>query len=243
VSVVLCVRGGAPTLAHALRPLQADPATFEVVVVADRPLDRVHDARLVVAPAGRLRQAGAAAARGDVVLFVDDETLAERGVVSGHARHHERERRRVVVGHTPVRLVVERVRDDFATRMYARRYDRLCEAFERDPRRILTELPGRNFSLRRDELLALGEGDERELGMRCRDAGLEPMFDRSLRALHLYERSLAEFVSEARCGGPTADPLRGRVLRAIVAAAGSAHAWNLQDAAARQLWRVERALR
>jgi glycosyltransferase involved in cell wall biosynthesis len=213
-----------PALEHVVAPLLADPETLELIVVVDGSrdgslelLERIAHGEprlrpMLIENRGEMgaRAAGAGAARADAVLFVDDDVLGEPGLVSGHARHHTRAERHVVLGYMPVRLERPRRPGDFASWIYADEYERACDLYERDPRRVLTHLWGGNFSMRRDDCLAVGMRNpayseryhpDRDFGLRCLEAGLSGKFDRSLRATHLHERSLPAYVRDARSQG------------------------------------------
>jgi len=67
---------------------------------------RRDDGRIVVLDlpnrgAGATRQAGIEAASGDVVLLLDDDVIAEPGLVGGHLRHHADLEPKVVIGYMP----------------------------------------------------------------------------------------------------------------------------------------------
>jgi glycosyltransferase involved in cell wall biosynthesis len=219
----------ASKLEELVRPLLAQPL-LELVVVVDgsedgsiERLEAIADPRLKplwIENRGEMgaRQAGAEAASGELVLFVDDDVLAGGGLVSGHACRHADRERLVVVGYMPVRVPARRRAGDFATWMYAREYERHCELCEREPGRALTHLWGGNFSMRRGDCLEVGLRNpryreryhpDREFGLRCVRAGLEGVFDRSLRAEHLHERPLQAFVRDARSQGAARVLLHG----------------------------------
>lgn len=200
----------------------ADPDVDELVVVVDGSADGSfelleslagRDARLVpvlVDNGGQFPalQAGVERARGDVVVFLDDDVVPPAGLAGAHARHHADGGRRVVLGYMPVRLPPRRA-DTVATFVYARQYEVQCDEYEDDPSTILTSFWAGNFSMRRTLALEIGlarPGDEgqfpyhpdRDFGLRCRAAGVEGVFDRSLRADHLHTRAVGAIVAEAR---------------------------------------------
>lgn len=224
VSVVVPTYNGVRLLERILRPLVTDPAASEVLVVVDGSRDGSKElvdrlARdeprlrsLFIENSGDMgaRDAGARAATGDVVLFVDDDVLADPGLVSGHARRHAERAADVVVGYMPVVVSPRRGPEDFALRLYAREYEGRCRIYERDPASAVKELWGGNFSLRRVDCLAIGMSNpgfsehyhaDRDFGIRCHQAGLSGTFDRALSAAHLHERSLRSFVRDARSQG------------------------------------------
>lgn len=61
--------------------------------------------------------------------------------------------------------------------------------------------------MRREDYLRAGEGpllryhEDQDLGLRLRRVGLRGVFDRALRAEHLYARDLAGFVRDSRAQG------------------------------------------
>lgn len=98
ISVVVPTRNRAETLARCLEAL-ADQGADEVVVVDDASTDSTPETlvrhgwvRVVRRdePGGRsgAKNSGVEAARGDVVLFLDDDAIAQPGLVERHERHH-----------------------------------------------------------------------------------------------------------------------------------------------------------
>jgi GT2 family glycosyltransferase len=230
VSVVMPTYRRRGLLPRVVEPLLADPGASEVVVVVDGCDDGSYewlagragdDARvrpLWIENRGEngARRAGIEAARGEVVLLLDDDVAAEPGLSSGHAQRHAGRRGLVVVGYMPPPLAAERRPGDFATRLYAREYESVCAGWERAPGRILHNMWAGNMSLRREDCLrvmlgapapALAYHADRELGLRCLKAGLRGEFDRSLRATHLHTRTLDGFARDARAQGAGAAAL------------------------------------
>lgn len=224
ISVVVPTYNRADALEAIIRPLIADPTAHEVIVVIDGSTD--HSLQVVQALARRdrrlralpitnggemaAREAGARAATSEIVLFLDDDVEAEPGLVAGHARRHAAGGADVVVGYMPVALASRFRAEDFATRIYAREYEGRCLIYERDAVSVLRELWAGNFSMRRDACLAVGMPNprytaryhpDRDFGLRCLDAGLTGVFDRSLSARHLHRRPLRAFVRDARSQG------------------------------------------
>jgi len=214
---------GRDALRHSLPPLVADPSVGEIIVIVDglddgsvddlRRLSRLHsNVRWEYVPNGgemAARDRGAELARGEVVLFLDQDVVAGPGLAGRHARLHAASPHRLVVGYMPTTAAG---RPSFTTRLYARDYERRCSGYETDPESILTHLWGGNFSLRRSDCLAIrlrrpGFGQreryhsDRELGLRCKQYGLVGVFDRSLRATHLHERDRAAFLQDSRSQG------------------------------------------
>ena len=224
-SVVVPTHGRADLLPTVLAPLLRDPATAEVVAVADGDDDAYEvlgmlagrDPRLVPlrtdgAGENGARQAGIDSARGELVVLLDDDVLARDGLVTGHARAHAARRGVVVLGYMPV---AEALRDGPPTELYASWYEEAVERYERDPGSILHSFWAGNTSLRREDARRVGLADasftatynpDRDFGLRCARAGLTGVFDRRLRADHLYRRSLHQMRADARRQG------EGRVL-------------------------------
>lgn len=250
VSVVVPTYNGVALLERILRPLSADPAASEVIVVVDGSRDGSKElvdrlARneprlrsLFIENSGDMgaREAGARAADSEIVLFVDDDVLADPGLVSGHARRHAERAADMVVGYMPVLVSPRRRPGDFALNLYASEYAGRCQVYERDAASVLRELWGGNFSMRRADCLAIGMSNpgftehyhaDRDFGIRCLEAGLNGMFDRDLSAAHLHERTLQSFVRDARSQGAArvlmpafhpaivSPPARGEFARAL----------------------------
>ena len=114
LSVVIATYNRAEILRLCLESLDrqtAPPGDFEVVVVVDGATDRTAEMLGRMAPGYSLtvleqpqsgasagRNAGAARARGRVLLFIDDDELADPGLVSGHLAAHRTQEPVVVVG-------------------------------------------------------------------------------------------------------------------------------------------------
>lgn len=222
--MVVTTYNRAARLSQTLEPLMADPAPRELIVAIDGSRDGSlelvqslarRDPRLrpvFIENSGDMaaRAAGARAATGDVVLFLDDDVIAEPGLVAGHARRHARGDIDAVVGYMPISLPPQRGPGEVATRLYAQEYEGRCAIYEREPASALRELWGGNFSIRRDACLGVGMSNpdftepyhaDREFGLRAWKAGLRPAFDRSLRATHRHTRTLSAFRRDARSQG------------------------------------------
>jgi glycosyltransferase involved in cell wall biosynthesis len=223
-SVVVPTFNGARLLGRILRPLLDDPAASEVIVVVDGSRDGSFElverlARdeprlrgMLIENRGDMgaREEGARAATGEIVLFIDDDVLANPRLVSGHARRHAERAADIVVGYMPVTPSPLRRSDDFALRLYASEYEGRCQIYERDSASAVRELWGGNFSMRRADCLTIGMANpgftehyhaDRDFGIRCLEAGLTGTFDRSLAATHLHERTLEAFIRDARSQG------------------------------------------
>src|SRR4051795_5108338 len=147
------VSGGAPGqqrragLPRFVEPLLAEPELHELVIAVDGSTDGSvewlrergeRDPRLKVLElpnrgVGPTRQAGVEAATGDVVLLMDDDVIADPGLVAGHARHHARGARKLVLGYMPNDWAVLPPGRRGIARIYERAYEGHVERFARDP--------------------------------------------------------------------------------------------------------------
>jgi GT2 family glycosyltransferase len=225
VSAVVATYGRREHLARFLGALLANRVLAEAVVVVDGGDDgslELVDERarrderlrgLLVDHQGQFGalDAGARAAAGDIVLFLDDDVIVDDDFVEGHARRHERPDL-VVLGYMPPRLPPRAGARDFATVLYAREYEGRCRHYEHDPDSVLRHLWGGNFSLHRADYLALDPRtlappstladvrlyhQDRDFGLRCLEAGLVGRFDRSIAAVHEHRRDVDGFLRDA----------------------------------------------
>ncbi len=222
VSVVIPTRGRRMSLERTLAALRAERDLDEVIVVDDGSEDDTAawlagaaaqwPALRPVATSGVgsnwARAVGSEHATGDVVLFLDDDVVPAPGVVAGHARHHRGAESLVVAGYFPVELEKH---SPATTRLAALWYENELGAVEADPALGLRQFWGGHFSLRRADLarvpLAVPEFEgpwrhgDREFGLRCLELGFDFVFDRSLQSQHFFQRSLAQFRSDALRSG------------------------------------------
>lgn len=218
-SVVIPSHGRAEQLARIVEPLLADPATAEIVVVADRDpqaeqtVRALGDPRVraIAADAGNesgARQVGVEAAAEDIVVLIDDDVLPLPGLVSRHMAHDHR--RHIVIGYMPVDPGLLAGVARFPARVYESSYQDQIAHWEGHPDEILKKFWAGNFSARRSDLLSVGlENPEYrgmyfadyDLGLRLDRAGYTASFDRDAAALHLYERDIEGFVRDSRRQG------------------------------------------
>ncbi|MDX6689282.1 MAG: hypothetical protein QOG15_739 [Solirubrobacteraceae bacterium] len=206
-----------------IAPLLAEGATHEVIVVVDGCQDgsvelvedfasidpRVIGVYQPHQGAAAARMTGVRRATGEIVLLLDDDVEAEAGLVDGHSTRHREQEGLVVVGYMPVAAMSRRGTQDLATRLYSSAYEQSCRNWDDEPDEILKTLWAGNVSVRRADALRIGmqgaarfaHHEDRDFGLRCRAAGLQGVFDRSLRARHHYERTLAGLVRDARDHG------------------------------------------
>jgi glycosyltransferase involved in cell wall biosynthesis len=223
ISVLIPTYNDVDVLPATLAPLLGDPAAGEIVVVVDGSDDgsfellqgvAAREPRLrpfYIENQGRpgARQYALEQARGDVVLLLDADVIAQDGLVSGHAAHHEDGSRRLVAGYMPTSVPPRRP-GSFVLELYAKHYEMVCDDWDRDPDSILKALWGGNVSLPRAALkdaggcdggVGVAYADDLELGLRMRTHGLEAVFDRRLRAEHRVERSVDGFLANHRKNG------------------------------------------
>ena len=276
MSVVVPTAADRPVTEAALGAALDDPATAEVIVVvaaADPGAAAAGEAmarlrrraadeprlRLLSLEAGgdmwrvqRARDAGVEAARGEVVLSLDDDVVLDSGVVSGHAAAHRDVDDLCVLGYMPVATHHRWPRGNATIRFYSKTYELHCRRYDEDPEQVLTTLWGGNFSVRRERWLAAVRRprtsswghDDQEIGLLFRREGMRGRFDRSLRGRHYYERSAAGFVvraeksaigqAELRAANPDLLPERARergrrdlVAGPVLAAARLPHGWTV----------------
>ncbi len=219
VSVIMPTYKRRDRVAAAISAIAADPYPMEIILVVDGADDGTLElAQEMARTEPRLRpfwqtnrgqeaarQTGLEEASGDVVLFLDDDVIAGKGLARGHAQVHARVPHAVVVGYMPTVPPGRREPGNFSTVLYAHEYELACEQYDADPSSVISQLWAGNMSLRREDAVRVGvEGtaqlvrlEDREFGLRCAQAGLTGVFDRSLAAVHSHSRDLASFAKEA----------------------------------------------
>jgi serine acetyltransferase/GT2 family glycosyltransferase len=191
---------------------QSSPLSdFEVIVVDDGSHDPVaaHLERLeqpyslwvlrqANAGAAAARHRGSLAARGEILIFVDDDMQVPVDFVLEHTKRHHPGEKTVVLG---------RIRPDpgigsmpVFERWHAHMLDRLAEdlsAGRARPRGCL--LYTGNVSMRREDYLAVGgfdpclaQSEDSELGLRLEQAGASFQFSNAAYTLHGSDRTSAE---------------------------------------------------
>ncbi len=180
VSVIVPTRNAPPTLGRTLANLANQtlpPHRYEVIVVTGEdvadawqhaPVERQYDLRVYSQPgpgAARRRNAGAAHARGELLVFLDDDMAAEPGLLEAHVAAHvdahvdaqhgaqgDGGGMRVVMGYLPPRLTLTG-RDRRAARVALDQRDWWEDTFRemaRPGHRFrYTDLLSGNFSLAR----------------------------------------------------------------------------------------------
>jgi glycosyltransferase involved in cell wall biosynthesis len=200
-----------------------DPAASELVVAVDGSTDGSlewlnerarHEPRLVVLDlpnrgVAAARHAAIEAAKGEVVLLLDDDVIAGPGLASGHLRHHRRGERELVLGYMPNEWQHLPPGLRGVAYLYRRDYELQCSRYEHDRDFVMCALWGGNLSLNRTDFLAhpfsaLGVTrglEDREFGVRCFKDGIRGTFDRQLLARHDFSRTIAQYRRDCRMGG------------------------------------------
>lgn len=203
-------------LLEALRAQTCDPASFEVVVVADGSTDGTLElVEAFRAPftvrgawqenAGRASAANRAVAlaRAELLILLDDDMIAAPGLVAAHVAAHAGGEPRFVMGPAPIAPPARP--SPFLRYMATTRnehYARLAE-----PGRVfhVRDLYSGNASVRRDVLVGAGGFDEAyrtyggedvDLALRLEQAGVAFAFCPEALASEAYEKTFRELASD-----------------------------------------------
>jgi glycosyltransferase involved in cell wall biosynthesis len=217
-SVCIPSRNRADLLKQALESLDRQslaPDRYDVVVTDDgstdgtdamlrtlRPGFRLRWTRLEGRGSGAARNAAARLAEGDVLIFLDDDQIAEPDLVAMHLAAHET--RGVVIVQGDYRTADR----DGASRNFERSRMRVLRASESGA--IPFHLWGGNFSVRRDTWAQVGGFDETlprsqdlDFGLRITDLGIPHLIERRAASHHRHRVSPAGYrrhcFNEGRC--------------------------------------------
>ena len=149
------------------------------------------------------RNRGLTAARGQVVLMLDDDIVADPGMVEAHLMHHRDRERRVVIGPLPV----ERIEPEPAHHRLIREWwdDELRLMARPTHRFTFRDFVTGNVSVSREMLANTGGFDtaftgygreDYELGARLLAAGAEFVFEPAASALHLYRKAVRDWLHQ-----------------------------------------------
>lgn len=227
VSVVVPTLNRRDAVLRLLRALERQavpPERFEAVVVVDGSTDGTTEAlesfaapfalRRVIQPQRGLaaaRNAGARAARGDVVLFLDDDMEPAPGMVGAHLERHRDATVLGVVGAAPIVVAHDAppiVR--YRAAGFARKLERLAS---RRDRLEFIDVYGGNFSIRRTRFLDAGGYDatfkaygheDYELSLRLARSGERFVYEPDALANQHYAKTLGELAANAESEGRTA---------------------------------------
>lgn len=227
VTVVIPTHQRRETLRRTLESLQTqsvDPSSFEVVVATDACDDG--SAEMVdafpaayglrrVDPSGRGRAAACnaaiAAARGEVLIVLDDDMRVVAEFVERHRSHHPPGSRRCVLGAVPVEIEPGAPR---AAHYVKEKFDLHLARLEEDPEHLgrTRSFYTGNASLRTETMREAGGFDESfgiygnedvELALRLRRAGVELGYDPEALAHQRYDKDLAGLQCDTLAKGRT----------------------------------------
>ena len=227
VSVVIPTHQRRQLLRRALvalagQDLSAD--VFEVVVAVDRATDSTEEmleefqapyalrwVRAIRPGRAAACNAAIAAARGEIIVMLDDDMEPRPGLLRHHYGSHPRGSRRCLVGAVPIRLDRD---SPPAARYVAAKFADHLDVLGRPGHEFgLRDFYSGNASIRRDVLLAVGAFDEQftlygnedlELSLRLRKAGVELRFSADAAAEQRYTKSLAGLAEDTFAKGKTA---------------------------------------
>ncbi|HEX3042938.1 MAG TPA: glycosyltransferase [Solirubrobacterales bacterium] len=227
VSVVVPTHQRRETLRRALESLRAqsaDPAGFEAIVATDACSDG--SAEMIdafpadyelrrVEPSGRGRAAACnaaiAAARGEVLIVLDDDMTVVPEFVERHRSHHPPGSRLCVLGAVPVELGPDSPR---AAHYVKEKFDRHLVRLGEDPEHLNRprSFYSGNASLRTEVIREVGGYDESfgiygnedvELALRLRAAGIELAYDPAALAHQEYGKDLGGLQRDTLAKGET----------------------------------------
>lgn len=214
ISVILATHNRRQMLGrclHALEQQTQDPSSFEVVVADDGSSDGTVEmlrgleaafalTTLDLGKVGRAaaRNAAIEAARGPVVVIIDDDVIAEPELVAAHLAAHREER---VVGLGRLTQAPPGGRDWYAAE-FAQTWN---EHFDRLEGREVhwADCYAGNFSAPREALLEVGgfveraQGDDVEIGYKLAQAGCALRYLPQARALHDDCKSRARLIDDS----------------------------------------------
>jgi GT2 family glycosyltransferase len=217
VSVIVPTIGRPGALARCLAALAAQDveAPFEIVVVddtppgCDRPVVPRHAARVVDSGgrgAAAARNAGARAARGDVLLFLDDDLVPAADLVRRHLAHHDGGADLIVLGRCPPRPPGRGLNDSAVALWWE---DRIRE-MEQSATLTFTDVLSGNTSIRRARFLSLGgfedglgtlRREDWHWGIRSLEAGVTVAFDPGAIAEHEFAHTAGDRIAAAFAEG------------------------------------------
>lgn len=222
-SVIVPTRGRRELVLRLVRQLRDQEFTnFDVVVVIDGPNDGTAAAlRALELPFGltvleqehrgaaAARNAGAAVASGEILLFLDDDMAPDPALLAEHERSH-RAGAQLVLGHLPLDPAspptavaariggwAERRRDRLVRAAPAVAMPELISGQMSLPRAAFEELGGFDTAFTRGGLVP---GADRDFGYRARRAGLTTVFNPDAISHQFYEIDAAEYTRRSRNG-------------------------------------------
>lgn len=226
VSVVIPTHNRRNVLTRALKALftQSYPVdNYEVIVVDDGSTDDTSGYLATVkAPcefsyykqpksgAAAARNLGVKKAKGELILFIDDDIVADGNLIAEHVKAHVRPHL-AVLGYTPVS---PEVKENFVVGHYINRWNRLFAELEKDPQNVrFSYFMTGNISVLKEDLERVGLFDESiatysfedtEMGYRLSQAGVKLVFNKKAIAYHLIEVSLEKMIDYKKQAGRSA---------------------------------------
>lgn len=227
VSVVIPTYQRRESVLRALTALAVQtvsPGEYEVVVVIDGSSDGSREALQSLSPQYTLRvlcqqnhgraaacNAGIAAARGDIVVLLDDDMEATPDFLAAHLHAHAEGGERAVIGAAPVTITTELPPPvAYVGRKFNRHLERLASV---GGPLALRDFYSGNLSIRRDVLNKVGGFDEAftiygnedlELSIRLRSAGIRLVYDAAAVALQSYDKDFRGLARDNMAKGHTA---------------------------------------
>jgi len=221
ISIVIPTFNRRERLARVLGALEkqsADPAAFEVVIVDDgssdgtagwlesqRPKYALRVIRQANSGPARARNAGVEAARGELLLFLDDDVEPSTDLVLEHLRSHEGDANLVVIG--PL-ASLSHYRQPWVAWEQNKLEGQYAAMLRGDWEPTFRQFWTGNASVRRAHVVEAGgfnpdflRAEDVELGIRLHQRGLRFRFNPAARALHYAERSLESWEHAHRSYG------------------------------------------
>jgi glycosyltransferase involved in cell wall biosynthesis len=161
--------------------------------------------------------AGARAAAGNLLIFLDDDMEPSSHFVAAHERAHETNARLGVVGAAPILVDSE---SNPVIRHMGDKFNRHISRLARHGHKFsLRDFYSGNFSISRQIFLGISGFDEAfqvygnedlELSLRLTESGVELVFDEQCRAIQHYTKTFAQLARDTVDKGQTAVLLAGK---------------------------------
>ena len=217
-------RDGVVRLVRMLRSQTVSPSELEVIVVANGPDDGTTDALATVEVPYALRairretpglaaarNAGVAAARGEVVVILDDDMEPVPAFVAAHLAAHDDGEPRAVMGAVPIAMSPSMPAPSaYMGEKFNRHLERLARNGGPTTAR---DFYGGNLSVRRDVLQRIAGFDERfteygnedvELALRLGAAGVRIVYEPAAIASQRYDKEFDALANDTVAKGRTA---------------------------------------